>query len=72
LNGQIDGQIFNSLGISDRPNPLYTSLGSILYGGANDQGPPDALPSGAYGAISDFRFYNRALTPSEITYLATH
>jgi len=72
LNGQMDGQIFNSLGISDRPNPLYTSLGSILYGGANDQGPPDALPSGAYGAISDFRFYNRALTQSEINYLATH
>ena len=63
VNNVQDGQILNSNGISNRPLPDYFSIGSILYGGNGTT----TFPSGAYGAMDDIGFWNRALTQQEIT-----
>lgn len=63
LNGNIDGQINSVLGVPNRPLPDYFSIGSCLVGGNGDPN----YPSGAYGSMDDIGFWNRALTPAEIT-----
>jgi hypothetical protein len=63
LNGNIDGQINSVLGVPNRPLPDYFSIGSCLVGGNGDPN----FPSGAYGAMDDIGFWNRALTQAEIT-----
>jgi hypothetical protein len=57
VNGVQDGQITNSIGMSDRPLPDYFSIGSIVYGSGN---------GGANGSMDDIGIWNRALTPEEI------
>ncbi len=60
VNGVLDGNQVSSVGMSNRSNPDYMSIGSCLYGG-NSTNPP-----GAYGAMSDVVIYNRKISNSEI------
>ena len=68
INGIQDGRISNPNGIPNRPNPAYFSIGTCAFGGNGST----SQPSGTYGSMSNLRFYNRALTQAEITYLANH
>lgn len=65
VNGEVDAQILNSNGISDRPLPDYFSIGSTLYGGNGST----TYPSGTYGSLDDIGIWNRALTVCEIQQL---
>lgn len=65
INGNMDGQISNSSGISNRPTPDYFSIGSGIVGGNGTT----TFPSGAYGKMNDVGFWNRALNSTEITTL---
>ena len=71
INGVKDGQISNGGGLSNYSTPVngdFFAIGSEIYGGNVNS----LTPTGAYGSMSDVRFYNRALNQSEITYLASH
>jgi hypothetical protein len=60
-----------SIETSISSNVTFQDYGNLIFGKANGAGGHN----GSYyfqGALDDIRIYNRALTQSEITYLATH